>query len=187
MIYLIRHGETEANVKHIYCGSTDLPLSDAGVEKLQTLKYDVGDAEFITSGMQRTEQTLRLLFGDVIHKVDPRFREIDFGIFEMRSYYDLKDTPEYQKWLDGDNEANVCPGGESGRQMEVRVMEAFGELNERYLGAGSLDTVVVTHGGVIAAIMYNLFPGEEKNRFDWQPAPGHGYAIISESEYYELG
>jgi alpha-ribazole phosphatase len=178
MIYLIRHGETEANIKHIYCGSTDLPLSSSGIEKLKLLKYDVGNAEFITSGMQRTEQTLKLLFGDVDHKVDPRFREIDFGIFEMCSYYDLKDTPEYQKWLEGDNEANVCPGGESGRQMEARVIEAFSELSD--------DTVVVTHGGVIAAIMTNLFPDEDKNRFDWQPAPGHGYVIISESEYKEL-
>ena len=26
-IYLIRHGKTEANEKHLYCGSTDLSLS----------------------------------------------------------------------------------------------------------------------------------------------------------------
>ena len=185
MIYLIRHGETEANIKHIYCGSTDLPLSEAGVEKLQARKKDEticrvreDAARFVTSGMTRTEQTLRLLFGDVIHEIDERFREIDFGIFEMHSYYDLKDTPEYQQWLEGDNEANVCPGGESGHQMEARVMEAFSELSD--------DTVVVTHGGVIAAIMTNLFPDEGKNRFDWQPAPGHGYVIMSESKYNEL-
>ena len=29
-IYLIRHGKTEANEKHLYCGSTDLPLSEKG-------------------------------------------------------------------------------------------------------------------------------------------------------------
>ena len=31
IIYLIRHGKTEANERHLYCGSTDLPLSDAGI------------------------------------------------------------------------------------------------------------------------------------------------------------
>lgn len=177
MIYLIRHGETEANVKHIYCGSTDLPLSETGVEKLKELRYEVDADRFITSGMQRTEQTLKLLFGDVEHEIDERFREIDFGIFEMHSYYDLKDTPEYQQWLAGDNEANVCPGGESGRQMEARAMEAFSELSD--------GTVVVTHGGVIAAIMTNLFSDEGKSRFDWQPAPGHGY-VIRENGYYDI-
>ena len=28
-ILLLRHGITEANEKHLYCGSTDLPLSPA--------------------------------------------------------------------------------------------------------------------------------------------------------------
>ena len=33
-ILLLRHGITEANEKHLYCGSTDLPLSRAGREAL---------------------------------------------------------------------------------------------------------------------------------------------------------
>ena len=40
-IYLIRHGKTEANEKHLYCGSTDLPLSEAGKAELQVLHYDI--------------------------------------------------------------------------------------------------------------------------------------------------
>lgn len=192
MIYLIRHGETEANIKHIYCGSTDIPLSSTGIEKLQARRdeevmYRIRKSaeQFVTSGMIRTDQTLKLLFGDVDYKVEPRFREIDFGIFEMRSYYELKDTPEYQQWLAGDNEANVCPGGESGQQMEMRVMEAFKELQAFLMDSADKNVVVVTHGGVIAAIMSNLFPGDGKNRFEWQPAPGHGYAIC-ENGYYEV-
>ena len=37
--------------------------------------------------------------------------------------------------------------------------------------------MVITHGGVIAAVMEELFPEEQKNRYLWQPKPGHGYAI----------
>ena len=189
MIYLIRHGETEANIKHVYCGSTDLPLSTQGIEKLQhrvaslpASLRSAGEARFIISGLERTRQTLQLLFGDVPYEVDPRFREIDFGIFEMHSYYELKDTPEYQEWITGDNESNICPGGESGRQMEARVMEAFNELRES-LDIG--DAVVVIHGGVIAAIMANLFPSENRTRFDWQPGPGYGYVLNMEKATFE--
>lgn len=192
MIYLIRHGETEANIKHIYCGSTDIPLSSAGIEKLQARRDEEVMCRirkvaqrFVTSGMTRTDQTLKLLFGDVDYNVDLRFREMDFGIFEMRSYYELKDTPEYQLWLAGDNEANVCPGGESGHQMEMRVMEAFNELEAFFMDGADKNVVVVTHGGVIAAIMSNLFPEDGKNRFEWQPAPGHGYGIC-ENGYYVI-
>lgn len=40
-LYLIRHGKTEANERHLYCGSTDLPLSNAGIRELQGLCYDI--------------------------------------------------------------------------------------------------------------------------------------------------
>ena len=102
-VYLIRHGRTEANEKWLYCGSTDLPLSEKGREELGGMHYDISGVRFLTSGMKRTNETLKLLFGDVDYEVDSRFREVDFGIFEMRSYYEVKDTPEFQAWVTGDN------------------------------------------------------------------------------------
>ena len=177
-IYLIRHGKTQANEKHLYCGSTDLPLSEAGREELQGVHYDIKNVRFLTSGMKRTEETLKILFGDVPYEVDPRFREIDFGVFEMRSYDQLKDTPEYQAWLTGDNEANIPPLGESAMQMKKRVLEAFSEIQE--------DTCIITHGGVIATIMAAYFPEEGNTRYQWQPKPGCGY-VIQQGKYYSLG
>ena len=168
-IYLIRHGRTEANDKWLYCGSTDLPLSEKGREELAGISYAISGVRFLTSGMKRANETLRILFGDVDYEVDSRFREVNFGIFEMCSYHEIKDTPEFQAWLEGDNEANVPPEGESGLQMKRRVLEAFSEIRE--------DTVLVTHGGVIAAIMEHLFPEENRSRYDWQPQNGKGYCL----------
>ena len=168
-IYLIRHGKTVANEKHLYCGSTDLPLSAAGRQELQQIRYDIKNVRFLTSGMKRTNETLQILFGNVAYGVEPRFREVNFGIFELQSYEELKDTPDYQAWLTGDNAANIPPQGESGMQMRQRVLEAFSQIHE--------DTCIVTHGGVIAAIMEHLFPDAGKNRYQWQPANGRGYAI----------
>ena len=169
-IYLIRHGKTEANEKWLYCGSTDLPLSEKGREELFRLHYEIKNVRFLTSGMRRTDETLKILFGEVLFDTDPRFREVDFGVFEMHSYEQLKDNPAYQIWCTGDNEANIPPNGESGLQMKQRVLEAFSEIKE--------DTVLVCHGGVIAAIMEHLFPQENKTRYDWQPMNGCGYVII---------
>ena len=168
-IYLIRHGKTMANEKRLYCGSTDLPLSEKGREELAQIHYDIKNVCYLTSGMKRANETLKSLFGDVTHKEDQRFREMDFGVFEMRSYEELKDTPAYQTWLAGDNEANMPPGGESGLQMKARVLEAFSEIRE--------DVCIVTHGGVIAAVMTHLFPGENRNRYEWQPENGRGFLI----------
>lgn len=180
-IYLIRHGNTEANERHLYCGSTDLPLSGNGKTALQMLKLGysgIRNVQFMTSGMLRTEQTLEILFGTVPHRYEPAFREMDFGAFEMQSYDQLKDVPEYQRWITGDNEANLTPNGESGVLMKARVLKALEELQ-------GTDTVLVTHGGVIATIMEHLFPQEGKNRYEWQPRPGHGY-LIGEHGYTAL-
>lgn len=170
VLYLIRHGQTQANLEHRYCGATDLPLSPEGAENLQKLHYSVSNVRFLTSGMLRTEQTLNILFGPVPHEQRPEFREVDFGIFEMHTYEELKENPAYQAWLTGDNMENIPPEGESGNQMCARVLKALPELFTE-------DTVLVTHGGVIAAIMDHLFPEEHKSRYQWQPTPGHGYRI----------
>ena len=180
VFYLIRHGRTRANEAHLYCGSSDLPLSPAGERELRKLRYCLPPARFLTSGMKRTEQTLTLLFGPVPHQQEPAFREIDFGRFELRSYEELKDDPEYQAWISGDNRRNVPPGGESGQQMEARVLAALQRLE-----AEDVPTVLITHGGVIACIMEALFPEENKNRYQWQPKPGHGYAVY-EGNYKEI-
>ena len=168
-IYLIRHGKTEANERRLYCGSTDLSLSEGGREELKDIRYCFQNVRFLTSGMKRANETMELLFPGIPYETDPRFREVDFGAFEMRSYEQLKDDPVYQTWLTGNNEANVPPGGESGQQMTARVLKAFSELRS--------DTCLVTHGGVIAAIMAHQFPGEGKHRYLWQPKNGHGYRI----------
>lgn len=182
-IILLRHGRTDANDRHIYCGSTDLPLSDGGREELELLGNscvwpDIRAFRILTSGMRRTEETLSVLFGDIPHEMETCFREMDFGSFEMHSYEELCSDEAYRAWCDGDNESNIAPGGESGRQMSERVIAAF----ERVLSEGA-DTLIVLHGGPIAAIMANQFPTEEKNRFEWQPKNGRGYLIEYQNDH----
>lgn len=46
-------------------------------------------------------------------------------------------------------------------------------------------STIITHGGVIAAIMERLFPEEKKNCYEWQPQPGHGYAV-TENAYRRI-
>ena len=176
-IYLIRHGKTAANERRLYCGSTDLSLSEDGIAQLREIRHEISNVRFLTSGMKRTDETMEVLFPGQPYERDPRFREVDFGIFEMHGYEELKDRPDYQAWITGDNEANVPPGGESGRQMTERILAAFSELKE--------DTCLITHGGVIAAIMAECFPGEGKHRYQWQPQNGHGYRITDHG-YLEL-
>lgn len=177
-LHLIRHSLTAANEAALYCGALDPSLSAAGVQlalcKIALGGYpDPDTVTLYTSGMKRTEETFQLLFGKRPHTVLPAFREMHFGCFEGKSYLCLKTDPVYQKWIQGNNEANVCPGGESGEQMSQRVSAAAAQLIQR-----EEDALVLSHGGPIAALMACFFPKEGRSRYQWQPAPAEGYTIF---------
>lgn len=183
-LILIRHGITEANEKHLYCGKTDVPLSDNGRELLlsrcENNAYPSIDGyKILSSGLRRCEETLSVIYGNVAHKTDNDFSEMDFGKFEMKSYEELKNNPEYIEWISGNNEKNKTPEGESGELMKKRVIKAFERVRSE-----NEDTLIITHGGVIAAIMDYLFPNENKNRYEWQPNPGEGYIIDLDADSY---
>ena len=184
-LLLFRHGLTAANEAHVYCGKTDLPLTDRGREALRALRASGGlpgleGFRVLTSGALRCQETLFTLYGPVPFEVEPGLREMDFGDFEMRGYEELKTDPAYLAWIAGDNEANVAPGGESGNIMRRRVLAAL----DRLLADGR-PAALFTHGGPIAAIMQALFPSEHKTRYQWQPPAGGGYKVDTESGRYE--
>ena len=176
-LLLLRHGRTKANEEHLYCGSTDWPLSEEGRKCLMQKRgvYGTDWESFYTSGLIRTKETLEILFGEQrAAKEEPDLREMDFGAFEGKFYEMLKDDPAYQDWISGDNERNTCPGGESGEQMKERVLSALDRILHR---DPAKRIVIVTHGGPIAAIMQQLFPEKNQNRYEWQPECGEGYLL----------
>ena len=68
---LIRHGVTEGNMKKLYYGSTDIPLLPCSEMKLHRMAEGGGyptAPHYYTSGMIRTEQTFRALYGDIPHE-----------------------------------------------------------------------------------------------------------------------
>ena len=174
MLYIIRHGMTEANEKRLYCGNTDLPLSEKGRNCLAVLKdmhtYPAA-AMYITSSLTRASETLHILYDRKPDLIMEEFNEMDFGKFEMKSYEELMDEPAYQRWINGGRSV-VCPRGESREIFENRVMAGLNKLF--LLNAESI--VMVCHGGVIVSIMERLFQGEEKF-YQWQPDFGRGYTL----------
>jgi broad specificity phosphatase PhoE len=64
--------------------------------------------------------------------------------------------------------------------MKIRVLKGLEDVQKE-----ERPVVLVCHGGVIAAIMEYLYPLENKNRYLWQPKPGHGY-LIKDGKYQEI-
>lgn len=176
-LVLLRHGRTEGTERHLYYGATDLPLLEDGVRELKDAArrgvYPApGGFSFVTTGMRRTTETLRAIYGDVPFSVLEDLREVNFGIFEMKSYEEVKSEPSYQAWLAGDWFSNTPPQGESFRASEARIARGLEQLLAR-----EEDTICICHGGTILTAMQRLFPEEGKDGYAWQPKPGFGYTI----------
>lgn len=177
-IYLIRHGITRAAAESIYCGSSDLPLTEKGREDLARKKTvtaypDAEGRKLYTSGLIRTKQTAEILFPGAEYEADEAFNEMDFGEFELRKYYnDLENDPAYIKWAGENNESNICPHGESSVMMKQRVFAGFGKVL-----ADGTDSIIVCHGGPIAALFIKYNPDSGLNYYEIQPKHGEGYCM----------
>lgn len=177
-LYLLRHSLTEGNERRLYYGSTDLPLSMTGraLARETTQRHPLPPCElYVTSGMRRADETLLLMTGRRADVALSSLAEMRFGAFEMKSHEQLANDPDYRRWLDGRMGAGdvTCPGGESPLEFSARVRRGGAEL----LALKWTTALAVAHGGVVARLMLHWFSGEDKNFYDWQPAPCAGYRI----------
>lgn len=169
ILTMVRHAQTEGSRRELYYGASDIPALPESLAELHenANRYPTAP-RYYTSGLLRTEQTLRALYGDVPHTALPGLQEMNFGDFEMRGYNELKDDPAFQRWA-ADSEHNPCPNGESAPQTMARNRAAM----EQVLSAGE-DAVCVIHGGVTSGLMMHWFGG---TRYDYLLAPGEGYQV----------
>lgn len=192
-IHFIRHGITEGNKNKWFYGAADLNLTEEGRKKLGEFR-DGGiypeipeQGMFYTTGLIRTEETLKIIYGDVPHESIVKLQEMNFGDYECKSFDELQDDKVFLEW-GYDETGDVClPGAESRNEFSERISEGLKELkaihHKRSLELRHKEveavTVMVCHGGVISAIMAELFPEEDdrKTMWDWMPSPGYGYTV----------
>ena len=114
-IILIRHGMTEGNLKRRYIGTTDEDLINT-----DCLKGDYPKCErVVASPLKRCIQTAEYIYPNVDIEICDKLKECDFGDFENKSYEDLKDNPDYQKWLDSNGELPF-PNGDTHEEFKNR-------------------------------------------------------------------
>lgn len=173
-LYLMRHSLTEANEKHLYGGSTDSPLTEKGIAIADSRRGVIPECDlYVTSGMRRANETLLHMMGRTPDLVLAGLWEMDFGAFEMRSYDELKDIPEYIRWIGDESGEVFCPGGERRLDFWERVLEAGEEVLSMNVGRAC----VVCHGGVIVSLMEAWFPEIHRHFYEWQPGACGGYKI----------
>ena len=157
-IVLVRHAESEANLSAAWQGRGNAALSVTGKEQVDALSARVASASFdavLSSPLTRAVETAAA-FSDAPETVDDLI-EVDLGRWEGVSFDVVaeRDQPLLRAIYGGADEPF---GGTGERLSEVaaRVWAVIDELAERIGSDGR--AVVVTHGGVIDAILSTLLP-----------------------------
>lgn len=176
-LYLIRHGKTEGNEKRLYCGHTDLSLSNTGRRELESLKgiYKACDS-YYTTGLKRTNETLNILFDCNNYSVEEGFKEYNFGDFEMKGYDELKNKKEYINWIEDITGDYVIPNGECKNYYRERIKSTFYKFINKLFNENQKDVALICHGGTIGTILEQFY-NSDKNLFHWQPSCGRGYLL----------
>ena len=158
-IFLVRHGETDWNLAGRLQGSHDIPLNDLGREQaadtarvVERLSRGARGLDFVSSPLSRAAQTMAILRGELGlppdgFRRDARLREIGFGRWEGSTWPELRRRdPVNLAARDADPWHFTPPGGENYAELSARVLAAIAELTG--------DSVVVTHGGVVRAMLH---------------------------------
>jgi broad specificity phosphatase PhoE len=144
-LYLVRHGESEANAAAVFAGQTDSPLTPKGREQAKVVATALRPVRFdriVASTLSRTTDTAAEIAGGRGISVESYadLREIDLGDAAGKPFDELKGLPSYTS--DGFTQ---WPGGESLDQVVARAMGVIDRLVAESPGK---TICIVGHGGV---------------------------------------
>ncbi|EKN3737871.1 adenosylcobalamin/alpha-ribazole phosphatase [Yersinia enterocolitica] len=164
-LFLVRHGQTEANLRGVFCGLTDLALTPLGVEQAGDVAgwlADVAFADGVSSQLLRARHTADIvLAGHPLNAgINDQLNEMNFGEWEMRHHHDLQreDPDAWVAWVADWQQASPT-GGESFIQFSDRVESVVQSLlstNSHQTNNHDNNQLLVAHQGVLSLMLARL-------------------------------
>ncbi len=187
-LHFIRHGMTEGNLSGQYIGRTDLEITTNGIKELEELKkqgiYPKCDLVF-SSPLRRAVDTAKLIYPEQEVLINHKFIEIDFGTFEGKTPLELKDDPNYAKWVAG--ELPGAPEGETTVELATRLCEGVNEVVRHMMRQEVHSAAIIMHGGAIMTLL-SVAALPRAKMAEWACGNGRGYTIrITPSLYQRSG
>ena len=153
-LVLLRHGQTEDNVKRVASGHNDVPLTPLGKQQARAAGQLLGNIRFdkvYSSPLSRAFNTAQLalegLAAPPLIEKRNEIIEIDNGALSGRSMIDDPGVIDYFKRATFDES---LPGGESEKSLIVRVRKFYEEEVVPRLERGE-NVLIVSHTNTIRA------------------------------------
>lgn len=158
MLYIMRHGKTDWNLKRKIQGRTDIPLNDEGRQMAKNAALEYKDVHFdvcYCSPLIRAKETAELLLSgrDVPIIFDERLVEMGFGIYEgIENSFQIPNCPVNELFWHPESYTTPVEGGESLDELFARTGAFLKEVVEPDLAAGK-DVLIVAHGATNSCIV----------------------------------
>ncbi len=166
VLVLVRHGQSDWNLKNLFTGWRDVDLTEKGVAeareagrklKAQGIKFDVA----FTSALKRAQRTLDLMLGELGQAAIPVFKDQALNERDYGDLVGLNKDDARKKW--GEDQVHIWrrsydvapPGGESLRDTAARVLPYYIiEILPRVLRGERV--LVSAHGNSLRALVMVL-------------------------------
>ncbi len=166
LLVLVRHGQSDWNLKNLFTGWRDVDLTDKGVSeareagrklKAQGITFDVA----FTSALKRAQRTLELMLGELGQTAIPVFKDQALNERDYGDLVGLNKDDARKKW--GEEQVHIWrrsydiapPKGESLRDTAARVLPYYvAEILPRVLRGERV--LVAAHGNSLRALVMVL-------------------------------
>jgi probable phosphoglycerate mutase len=144
VLYLVRHGRTDANARGLLQGRLDPPLDETGRRQAEAIADMVGPVDHVITSPLRRAQETATYFGLPV-TIDERWVELAYGEYEGVPFGEVPPRI-WQQWRT--NREFKTRGGESFGHLDDRVRDACEELRPQI---AERNVVVVSHVSPIKA------------------------------------
>lgn len=168
-IYIVRHGETSANVEGVLQGWTENPLNENGMilaritgKELKKIRFD----ECISSPLLRARQTAQIILEEsgnsfIPIQIDNRIKEVNMGKWERKKYRSDEcevDSKQIKLFFTDTFHFKGFPDGETVQQVCERTQNFLKEL---ILKNDRKNYLVITHGFALRAMLNFLYKNQQ--------------------------
>ena len=156
MLYIVRHGETELNSRHVLQGRSDEPLNENGVHQAETAgewfrSRGISFETVWASPLQRAVRTAEIIAPGVPVRIDQRLIEMDYGPYEGM---DLKHpAPEVMRFF----RDFVHQPAPEGMEPLQKIVQRAGAFVEECCRSGE-NILISTHAIAMKGILEYLTP-----------------------------
>jgi len=158
-LWLVRHGQTQANVDGLYSGISETLLTEQGVAQAVAVGNMLGQVAFekvLCSELGRAQHTTQLILQQrqIPVVTEARLNEMNFGDWEMRHHRDLQrlDAENYAAWCN--DWQNVIPKNGEGFQIFSQRVSEFAKALSSQTEAENI--LIVSHQGVLSLLIATL-------------------------------